>query len=354
MRDSVLISNGDNARRIGADEPVFVAAEAGINHNGDLNLAHQLIEAAADAGADAVKFQNYRTEDFLSDQSLSYQYISRGQTVTESQWEMFQRCELSFSALKELGAHCREKGLVFFSTPTSSQGVREALEAGASLLKNGSDFLGHLDLIAEMARADVPTVLSTGLATLAEMDEAVRAFEAAGGRDLVLLVCTSSYPTPPAQVHLRRIQAMRAAFERPIGFSDHSEGFVAAVGATALGACFIEKHFTLDRNLPGPDHRFSSDPAEMKLLVDAVRAIQTNLGDSHLGLAPEEAENRVGFRLSCVAAHNLEAGQILRREDIVFRRPGDGLPPALAPQLVGRSVPQPAKQGELLTWEKLQ
>ena len=347
-------SNLPHERHIGNGQAVFITAEAGINHNGDIDLAHRLVEVAANSGAEAVKFQNYRTEDFLSDETLTYDYVSQGQVVVESQWDMFRRCELSSDALKELGAHCREKGVGFFSTPTGPHGVEEALEAGACLLKNGSDFLGHLDLIAEMARAPVPTILSTGMATLEEIDLAVRTFEAAGGRDLILLTCTSSYPTPAREVHLRRIEAMRAAFERPIGFSDHTDGIIAAVGATILGACLIEKHFTLDKNLPGPDHRFSSDPNELAALVSAVRTGEANLGRSRLGPTVSEEQNRQGFRLSCVVSSDLQEGHVLKREDVVFRRPGNGLSPFLAPQLLGRSLRRALSKGQLICWEFLQ
>jgi N,N'-diacetyllegionaminate synthase len=325
-------------RVLGGGAACLIAAEVGLNHNGDFDLAIELIEAAACAGADAVKFQNYSTEDFLSDRTLTYQYRSQGQLVTEPQWDMFKRCEMPAAWLPRLSAHCRQHDVLFFSTPTSPEGVGQLVEAGAAMVKNGSDCLGHLPLIRAMARSGLPTVLSTGMATLAEVDEAVRAFRHGRGRDLVVLHCTSAYPTPPEDVHLRKLPALAAALGCPVGLSDHTAGSVAAIGAVALGACFLEKHFCLSKELPGPDQWFSADPAEMTRYVNEVRALEASLGTSAIGPAKAEEAARRGYRLSCVAARDLPAGTRLSDGDIAFRRPGDGLPPAAADWLVGLAL----------------
>jgi len=326
----------------------LIAAEIGINHNGDLSLAHRMIDAAAEAGADAIKFQNYRTEDFLSDRTLTHEYVSQGRTIVESQFEMFRRCELSAGAVRELNEHCDRRGVVFFSTPTGPEGIDELVQAGASLLKNGSDYLVHLPLIRAMARTGIATILSTGMATLAEVDDAVRAFREAGGRDLILLHCTSTYPTPPQDIHLRKIPALAAAFGCPVGLSDHSEGIIAALGAVTLGACMVEKHFTLDKNLPGPDHRFSADPGELKALVEGIRTLEMSLGQSALGPTPSEAASRQGFRLSCVAGGDLQAGHFISESDVAFRRPGVGYPPAAIDWIVGRRLGAGVRAGQVL------
>lgn len=333
-------------RKLGAGHPCFVAAEIGLNHNGDIELAKRSIDAAAEAGADGVKFQNYRTEDFLSDRSLTYEYISRGEKVREPQYDMFKRCELAPAALAQLRAHCEQRGVVFFSTPTSVEGVEDLVRVGAPLLKNGSDYLGNVPLVEAMGRTGVPTVLSTGMATLGEVDEAVRAFRGAGGRDLVLLHCTSSYPTPMEDVHLRKMTTLQAAFDCVVGLSDHTEGTVAAVGAVALGASFVEKHFTLDRNLPGPDHRFSSTPAELAELVAGVRAIERALGSSAPGPAASELHARSAYRLSCVASRPLRAGDLVERKDVAFRRPGNGLPPSALDWLLGHRLTRDVALGK--------
>jgi len=335
-------------RKIGMDQPCFLVAEIGINHNGDLALAHREIDAAADSGADAVKFQNYHTEAFLSDRSLTYEYVSQGETVVESQFDMFKRCELRPDSLRELRQHCEQRGVVFFSTPTDEEGVAELVREGVGLLKNGSDCLGHLPLIRCMARTGLPTVISTGMATREDIDDAVRAFRDAGGIDLILLHCTSEYPTPAEDVNLRKIPALAQAYGCPVGFSDHTDGIVAAVGAVTLCACFIEKHFTLNKQLPGPDHRFSADPAEFRALVDAVRFAECGLGSAEIEPARAEQMARREYRLSCVAARDLPAGQKLTMQDIAFRRPGYGLPPKMAGELVGRVTGRPINRGTLL------
>lgn len=321
-------------------EKCIIVAELGINHNGDMDLARDAIKAAKHAGADAIKFQNYRTEDFLSDRSLAYTYLSQGKQVTEPQYDMFKRCELTDVQVGMLADYCREQGIMFFSTPTNEKGLALLKEVGASFVKNGSDYLTHLPLIRAMAKSGLPTILSTGMANLSEIDSAVREFGAAGGEKLILLHCTSSYPTAPEDVHLRKIPVLRDAFGCPVGLSDHTNGITAAIGASVLGACMIEKHFTLDKSLPGPDHSFSMDPAELRLLVDAIRTVQVQLGEGKLGPTVAEAINRKQYRLSCVTAKDLPAGHIITEMDIAFRRPGEGLAPEMAFLLIGRKIPE--------------
>jgi N,N'-diacetyllegionaminate synthase len=338
-------------RLIGEGQPTFVAAEVGINHNGSMDLAHRAIDAAADAGADAVKFQNYRTEDFLSDRSLTHEYVSQGKTVVEAQYDMFKRCELAPESLRALREHCDRRNVVFFSTPTSEKGLGELVEVGAPLLKNGSDFLVHLQLIRAMARTGLPTVISTGMATLEEVKVAVESFRGSGGQDLILLHCTSSYPTPAEDVHLRKMETLAASFDCPVGLSDHTDGIVAAIGSVALGACMIEKHFTLDKNLPGPDHHFSSDPAEFRVLVDAVRVMEKSMGSSEVDPATSENIGRRDYRLSCVAARELPAGHRLGAADVAFRRPGSGFPPSQSDSLVDRELRRSVAIGHVFALE---
>jgi N-acetylneuraminate synthase/N,N'-diacetyllegionaminate synthase len=338
-------------RLVGEGQPCFLAAEVGINHNGDMELAHRSIDAAAEAGADAVKFQNYHTEDFISDRSLTHEYVSQGKTVVESQYDMFKRCELAPPQLRELREHCDRRGVVFFSTPTSEKGIQELLELGVPLLKNGSDYLVNLPLIRAMARTTLPTVISTGMATLDDVKDAVEAFRGAGGSDLVLLHCTSSYPTPPEDVHLRKIGALSGAFDCAVGFSDHTDGTVAAIGSVALGACMIEKHFTLDKSLPGPDHRFSADPGEFRALVRSVRNLEEGLGSAELKPAASEELGRRDYRLSCVAARELPSGHRLVAADIAFRRPGFGFPPKELDRLMARELVRTIPSGHVFSAE---
>ena len=322
-------------RHVGPGKPCFVVAEIGINHNGDLDLAKRTIAAAAEVGADSVKFQNFRADDFVSDKSLTYEYTSQGKTVIETQYEMFKRYELGFDALHELKSYCDSLGLIFHSTPTSLAGIKTLVDIGTPVLKNGSDYLTHLPLIQAMGQTGLPTVLSTGMATLAEIASAVQAFRETGNEQLILLHCVSSYPTPAGDVNLRKISSLAAAFGCPIGFSDHTEGVVAALAACVLGACWVERHFTLDKNLPGPDHSFSADPTEFRNLVNAIRTMEQCLGDSQVGPTTKELADRQDYRLSCVTAQALPAGHVLTENNIAFQRPGTGIPPAHSYLLVG-------------------
>ncbi len=336
---------------IGTDFACLLIAEIGINHNGDMDLARRSIDAAAAAGADAVKFQNYRTEDFLDGKDLTITYGTGPTRITEPQLDLFSRCELRQGALAELKRHCDGHGVLFLSTPTSPEGVEELLAVGAPMLKNGSDFLGHTELIESFARSGLPTLLSTGMATLGEVDQAVRSFRRAGGTDLVLLHCVSVYPAPPRSVNLRKIPLLEQAFGCPVGFSDHTEGHVAALGAVAMGARVIEKHFTLDKDLPGPDHWFSADPDEFGALVRAVRTLEDCLGEAQLGYSDLEGEARESFRLSCAAARDMSAGTVVAASDVVLRRPGSGIPPEQSAWLRGRTLKRSLQKGEIFCKE---
>jgi len=325
--------------------PVFVVAEIGINHNGDMGLARESILAAAEAGADSVKFQNYKTEDFITDRNLIFEYRSQGKIIKEPQYDMFKRCELSVDQLAFLKEQCDLAGVLFHSTPTSIEGIHDLQEIGCELLKNGSDYLTNLRLIRAMGETGLMTILSTGMATISEIDEAVRVFRETGNDNLMLLHCTSSYPTPPEEVNLARLGALRNAFGVEVGFSDHTNGITAAVGATILGARWIEKHFTLSKDLPGPDHWFSMDAHELRVLVDSVRKAEKMMGSSAIFPTPSEALGRRDFRLSCVAVRNIEEGECVKYSDICFKRPGDGLAPLFDKALVGLEAKTKIKEG---------
>lgn len=334
-------------RKVGAGLPAFIAAEVGINHNGDMALAREMIDAAAEAGADSVKFQNYRTEDFVADKSETYTYLSRGKEITESQFEMFKRCELSRDQVLELAAHCRKRNVVFHSTPTGADGLRDLLDAKVGVLKNGSDYLSHLELIRAMGETGLPTVLSTGMAELGDIEDAVTAFRSTGNDKLILLHCTSAYPTPDQDVNVAQVRTLGETFGCLTGFSDHSDGISAAALSVAYGACWIEKHFTTDKNLPGPDQRFSMDTGELAALVKAVRTAEKLIGSAELSVAASEREARERFRLSCVARKNLAKGTVLDRAAVDFKRPGTGVPPKLVETLYGKTLARDVIAGHL-------
>jgi len=333
---------------IGKGCPCFIAAEIGINHNNDMDLALKMIDAAIESGADAVKFQNYVTEDFILDKDLSYTYISGGKSITESQFEMFKRYELTFDQLRFLKEYCDKKQIIFFSTPTSKIGVDELVKLNVPVLKNGSDLLVNIPLIRYMAKTKIPVIISTGMATTSEIDDAVRAYEEAYGKELIILHCTSAYPTPDEDVNILKIESLSKTFGYPVGYSDHTWGTEAAIASVTLGSCFIEKHFTIDKNLPGPDHRFSADPFELKQLVLSIRKLEKMLGDSKIGPTKSEEFGRFGFRLSCAMSRDIEKGEMITENDIIFIRPASGLHPRFFEILLGKKSKIPLKRGQFI------
>lgn len=339
---------------IGSGAPPFLIAEIGINHNRDLVLADEMIAAAAESGAHCVKFQNYLTEDFVADPKQQYSYLSAGEEVTESMFEMFKRYEVDREFLAHTKETCDKHGVVFTSTPTNKDGIRDLAELNAPLLKNGSDYLTNLDVIRHLGESGLPTIISCGMSTLVDIDEAVRTFVETGNEQLILLHCTSCYPTPPEEAHLRKIPSLMQAFDLPVGLSDHTEGPLAATLSTMLGASVIEKHFTTDQNLPGPDQRFSSDPVEFAQLARDIKAASQLLGSGKIGPTSGEATSRSEFRLSCVAARDLPAGHLLSKEDINFKRPGTGIPPNAAQYFIGRTTNHAIAANQLFAPENFQ
>lgn len=346
MNDLELKSTKNGGRLVGPTQRTCIVAEIGINHNGDMELARESILAAAESGADSVKFQNYKTEDFITDRDLIFEYRSQGKYTQEPQYDMFKRCELNLDQLAYLKEQCDSAGVLFHSTPTSIEGIHDLQEIGCNILKNGSDYLTNLRLIRAMGETGLMTMLSTGMATLSEIDEAVRIFRETGNENLMLLHCTSAYPTPPEDVNLSRLRVLRDAFGVEVGFSDHTNGTSAAVGATMLGARWIEKHFTLSKDLAGPDHWFSMDPPELRVLVDSVREAEKMMGSSAIAPTPSEVLGRRAFRLSCVAVRDLEPGVRLQSADITFQRPGDGISPIHDKLLTGLRLTRAIKKGQ--------
>ncbi len=324
---------------------VYIIAEAGINHNGNFDLAVQLIRAAATAGTDAIKFQNFITEDFITDRSVMYTYKSQGKEVTESFWVLCKRCEVPREWLPRLKKIADECGIAFLSTPTSSQGVDDLVSLKVKALKNGSDYLSHLPLLRYMGSTGLPVIISTGMAFEEEVRDAVHAVQSGGSSPVIILHCTSCYPTQPSDVNLRRMLTLQSIFNCPVGLSDHTLGSAAAVQAVTLGALVIEKTFTLDHNLPGPDHWFILNPEELRRYVQDIRDAEKRMGSPRIAPAQGEQKNRDEFRLSVVAARDLSVGQIIEVRDLMFAKPGTGLPPKEAERIIGRRLVTPLKAG---------
>ncbi|HMQ31534.1 MAG TPA: N-acetylneuraminate synthase [Chloroflexaceae bacterium] len=340
-------------RAVGAGAPCFIIAEAGVNHNGELALARKLVEAAADAGADAVKFQTFRADRLVAPSSPKAAYQIETTGGAESQYEMLRRLELSEAMHLELIRQCEQLGLTFISTPfdEESADLLERLDLPAMKLPSGE--LTNLPLLRHIARKGRPMLISTGMAGIGEVEAAVRAVEQAGARDVALLHCVSNYPADPAAVNLRAMKTMERAFGYPVGYSDHTLGSAVALAAVALGAAVIEKHFTLDTTLPGPDHRASIEPAELRELVRGIRAVEQALGDGVKRATPDEADVAAVARRRLVAAQDIEAGVPLREQMVALRRAGAGLEPVMLPHVLGRRPRRRLAAGEPLTFEVL-
>ncbi|MEA3210623.1 MAG: N,N-diacetyllegionaminate synthase [Chthoniobacter sp.] len=338
-------------RQIGLGHPCFVIAEAGVNHNGSLDLARRLIDAAADAGADAVKFQTFQAEQLVTADAPKAIYQQQTTDADESQFTMLKRLELDAPAHHELMAHTAARGLIFLSTPFDepSADLLEALDLPAFKIPSGE--ITNFPLLEHVARKRRPIILSTGMSTLAEVEAAVAAIRGAGDGGLALLHCVSCYPTAPIDANLRAMQTMTAAFPVPVGFSDHTLGTEVALAAVALGAQIIEKHLTLDRSLPGPDHAASLEPAEFKALLRGIRNVETALGHGRKEPALSEANTAAVARKSLIAARDLPAGEVLDATAIAIKRPGTGLAPARRGELVGRKTRIAVPAGTLFTLE---
>jgi N,N'-diacetyllegionaminate synthase len=320
-----------------------------VNHNGRLDLALRLVDAAADAGANAVKFQTFRAEKIATRSAPKAEYQTRTTGAAESQFEMLRKLELSAADHEVLAARCAERGVTFLSSPfdEESADLLEALDVPAFKVPSGE--LTNLPFLQYLARKRRPLIVSTGMATLAEVEAAVAAVRSAGGDRLALLQCVSNYPAAASDVNLRAMNTMAAAFGVPAGYSDHSTGNEVALAAVALGACIVEKHFTLDRSLPGPDHQASAEPAEFAALVAGIRIVEAALGDGDKRPAASERETARVARRSLVAAETIPQGSRLTVEMVTARRPGTGLPVDRLGELLGRRAVGEVPAGTLLT-----
>ncbi|HVZ53573.1 MAG TPA: N-acetylneuraminate synthase family protein [Pseudolabrys sp.] len=340
---------GIGARRIGDGHPPFIIAEAGINHNGELTRALAMVSAAREAGADAIKFQTFRAEEFVGDPSQTYTYRSQGRDVTESMLAMFQRYELPREAWFAIKAECDRQGILFFSTPQNRSDLDLLLEVGVPVVKVGSDDFTNLPLLKSYAATGLPLILSCGMADMAEVYNALSAVDALDGYPTALLLCTSQYPTPPEDVNLRKLATLRAAFPGlTLGFSDHTQGPLAAAIATGFGATVFEKHFTLGHDLPGPDHWFSEEPAGLTEWVTAIRTASDMLGSATLEPTAAERDMRAIARRSVVALRDIAPGETFAADNIGLRRPGTGLAPEFYERILGRAALRPLRKDELL------
>jgi len=336
---------------IGASEPVLVVAEIGVNHNGDRELGLRQLRAAAGTGAQAVKFQSFDADELAEANAPMAEYQTR--STSASQLEMLKGLELSDD---DFAAYLREGdrlGVTVFSTPFDAASAERLAKRGARLMKVPSGEITNFDLLRAIARTGLPTMMSTGMSDLEEVRRAVAVHRESGGGPLAILHCVSSYPAPLEQMNLRAIETLRREFDVPIGLSDHSIGPAAAIAAVVLGAVIIEKHFTVDRTLPGPDHAMSTEPAEFTDLVSTLHKLQAGLGTGTKGAMPAEIEIRQVARRSLFAARAIRAGSTITRELLVAKRPGGGIGPDRIESVIGKDAARDVRAGEMLHPEDL-
>jgi len=329
----------------------FVIAEAGVNHNGSVDLALQLVDVAKASGADAVKFQTFRAETLVTPSAVKAPYQDRTTSASESQFEMLQRLQLSADDHRKLIQHCRKIGIQFLSSPFDIQSADLLDEMGLPIYKVPSGEITNLPFLRHLARKKKPLIVSTGMSTLGEVEEAVQVLQVDGAKQITLLHCVTEYPAPFDQVNLRAMLTLKAAFGLSVGYSDHTTGIEVAVAAVALGAEVIEKHLTIDRSLAGPDHHASLEPDEFEKMVAAIRHIETALGTGIKKAAPCELQNIPIARKSVVSSQALPVGHRIVSGDLEIKRPGTGLAPKFLPAMIGRTLRTSVDRDEVLTWD---
>lgn len=333
---------------IGPKHPCFVIAEAGVNHNGNVKLAHKLVDAAVAAGADAVKFQTFDPELLVADSAPKAEYQIAATGATVSQRKMLDALALPHTAFRELAEHARSAGILFLSTPFDERSADFLVDLGCAALKVASGEVTNDRFLAALARKGMPLLMSSGMATLAEVARATEVIRNNGAPPLSLFHCVTNYPAEPADCNLRAMDAMRLTFDVPVGWSDHTTGSAVTIAAAALGADMIEKHFTLDRTMPGPDHSASLEPSELAEMVASIRAVVAARGSGLKRPAVSELANLALVRRSLHAARDIHAGEVLTTMDLIALRPAGGLPPSAERNLVGRRALRPLRKGEML------
>lgn len=345
MITSVRIGN----RTVGDGQPCFVIAEAGVNHNGNLDLAKKLVLAAKKTGADCVKFQTFAADRIVTTSAPKATYQLGTTDPKESQHAMLKALELPLDAYKEIVDLCKKEGILFLSTCYSPEDADFLDELGVPAFKFASLSVVEPSFLAHVARKGKPIILSTGMATMDEIKNAMKAINDAGLKDVILLQCTTDYPARPADANLRAMATIKEACNVPVGYSDHTQTPTACVAAVAMGACVIEKHFTLDKTLPGPDQSSSFDPKEFTELVSLIRETELLMGSSDKKPSAAEKENAKGMRRSIVAKTALKKGTVLTEDMLILKRPASGMSPTLLPTLIGRVLSKDIAADALLT-----
>lgn len=333
-------------------DKVVIIAEAGVNHNGDIKLAKKLVDLAAEAGADYVKFQTFKAGNIASKLASKADYQKKTTGGSESQLQMLKKLELSHEDHLELIDHCKKKSIQFLSTPFDLDSISLLRQLGIRLGKIPSGEITNLPYLQKMAESFDELIMSTGMAEMKEIKEALDVLIEKGfsKEKLIILHCNTEYPTPYTDVNLKAMQSIAEAFGVKVGYSDHTAGIEVPIAAVALGACVIEKHFTLDRNMEGPDHKASLEPGELKSMVLAIRNIEQAMGDGIKRPTASELKNKAIARKSLVAVKDLPAGHVIQKNDLTAKRPGNGISPMLIDTIIGKQLEKAVLEDEVLTY----
>ena len=339
-------------RTIGPGHPCFVIAEAGVNHNGDMEIAKKLIDAAADAGCDAVKFQTFITDKVIARGAPKAEY-QKETTGDGSMDDMVRKWELSRSQHEELMQHCQKRDIMFLSTPFDEDSLAMLVDLGMPVIKVGSGEVTNILLLKAIADTGLPVILSTGMSEMHEVDAALRFLKEHKAGDVVVLHCVSNYPAAAETINIRAMETMGRAFRRPVGYSDHTRGFEVPLAAVALGATIFERHLTLSHDMAGPDHQASTEPQDFKRLVESIRIVEASMGNGVKTITPHEREVRDVARRSIVAARDLPAGHVIEAADLVLKRPGTGMQPGQIKEIIGRRLRRDMAADTLLAPEDM-
>ena len=325
---------------------VFIIAEAGVNHNGSIELAKKLIDKAAEAGADAVKFQSFKAENLVTKTAKKAEYQETATGIAESQFQMIKKLELDYEKHGELINYCQEKGIMFLSSSFDLDSIDLLHKLELEIFKIPSGEITNLPYLRKIGKLKKKVILSTGMSTLGDIEQALKILRENGTDDITVLHCNTEYPTPMKDVNLNAMNTIRDAFKVEVGYSDHTLGIEIPIAAVALGATIIEKHFTLDKTMEGPDHRASLEPNELKAMVTAIRNIENAMGDGVKELTESESKNIKIARKSIVASKNIKKGEIFTEENLTVKRPGDGISPMNWDQVLGKIAKQDFKEDE--------
>ncbi len=327
---------------------VFVIAEAGVNHNGDIEIAKQLIDAASEAGADAVKFQTFQADSLVCRTAKKAEYQLETTDRTETQYDMLKKLELTPQMHRELIEHCLKRNIMFLSTPFDLESIKLLSELGMQIYKIPSGEITNLPYLREIAKQQKKIILSTGMSSMDEVKAAVNVLKNNGTEELTLLHCNTQYPTPISDVNLLAMVKMREETGLPVGYSDHTQGIEVPIAAAALGAEVIEKHFTLDRKMEGPDHKASLEPQELMQMVVGIRKIESALGSKIKQVSESEMTNVAIVRKSIVAAANIKRGEKYTEKNITTKRPATGISPMLWDEVIGKTADRDYKVDEMI------